>query len=82
MVSDGSTMARLIKLTKYLCEGGELTSRFIQAEFSVSKATAKRDLVVIECALPVEVCQEKINEGVFPRKVLRLRASPKTTVAA
>jgi DeoR/GlpR family transcriptional regulator of sugar metabolism len=46
---------RMLRLAHLLHQGGAVTSIFIRAEFKVSLATAKRDLVLLERALPVRV---------------------------
>lgn len=61
-----NTGYRLLKLARYLHQGGLLSTHYIQRRFQVSRATAKRDLVLIEAALPVDV--RFIEEG----KIVRL----------
>ncbi len=44
---------RMLALAAALFAGEQLSTEVIRARFQVSKATAKRDLVVIEQCLPV-----------------------------
>lgn len=72
MIHDRTAIDRFIKLTKHLCDGGVITTQFIEREFDVSRATAKRSMVVIECSLPVAVRFEQTRKGCPPRKVMVL----------
>jgi len=67
-------LARLLQLALRLGTGQAVTSGYIRERYGVSPATAKRDLVRLECALPV------IVEGVrCEQKVLRMRDGPRFT---
>lgn len=70
--TDSST--RLLKLAERLFTGGEVSHAFVVQRYGVSFATAKRDLVKLEQALPVE----RKGDGTGPEpKVLRLMANGK-----
>lgn len=45
---------RLIRAAWRLYHGGTVTSAWLRKRFGVSKATAKRDLLVLERAVPVK----------------------------
>lgn len=62
---------RLLRLALRLGAGQPVTSAYICETYGVSKATAKRDLVRLECLLPVRVELER--GGNFSRKVMRAR---------
>lgn len=49
------TINRMLDLAKRLYAGETITSSFIRRIYGVSWATAKRDLVRLERALPVDV---------------------------
>lgn len=65
------TFMRLLRLALHLGRGGEVTTAYIQARYGVSHSTAKRDLLQLECALPVTVTEVKMP-GPHAQKVLRL----------
>ncbi len=52
-------------LARMLLAGKTLTAEIIMAKFGVSWATAKRDLIALECLFPVEV----EGEGVQKKRV-------------
>lgn len=56
-------MVRMLKLAMRLARGGDVTHKFITDTFDVSLATAKRDLVVIERALPLQTSWSPRAEG-------------------
>lgn len=69
----GDTISNLLRLAGLLFSGGEVTTRLIRERFNVSRATAKRYLLLLETTLPVEVLEEKVAGGYYsPRKVMRL----------
>lgn len=69
----GDTVSNLLRLAGLLFSGGEVTTRLIRERFNVSRATAKRYLLLLETTLPVEVLEEKVASGYYsPRKVMRL----------
>lgn len=75
---------RMLKLAERLYTGGALSSAYIHRRFGVSKATAKRDLTVLEQILPCRVDLEPgfAFHGRGPRvKILRL-ATPTVDHAA
>lgn len=45
---------RMLRLARYLYDGGILTSAWIRYDMGVDLATAKRDMRIIECYLPIE----------------------------
>lgn len=51
-MSDFDPMIRGLMIGMRLAEGKAISSRFIRREFSVSPATAKRDMARIAAALP------------------------------
>jgi predicted DNA-binding transcriptional regulator YafY len=46
-------MSRAFEIAKRLYSGGLVSAKQIQNDFGVSKATAQRDMQVVETALPV-----------------------------
>lgn len=56
------TRSRLLKIAAMLYAGHEITSRFIADNFGVSNATARRDVTVLEQALPVR-CRRSDRNG-------------------
>lgn len=69
----GDTISNLLRLAGLLFSGGEVTTRLVRDRFNVSRATAKRYLLLLETTLPVEVLEEKVAGGYCsPRKVMRL----------
>lgn len=64
---------RIARLVVALFRGHEVSARQIREEYRVSKATAKRDLLVLEQAVPVTVALDP-SGGLkhHPRKTLRL----------
>ncbi len=69
----GDTISNLLRLAGLLFSGGEVTTRLVRERFNVSRATAKRYLLLLETTLPVEVLEEKVAGGYYsPRKVMRL----------
>lgn len=65
------TIDRLLKLAHRIGCGKEVTSRYIRETFGVSRPTAQRDLVRLECALPVDVAKRESRAGRI-EQVLRL----------
>jgi hypothetical protein len=52
--SDATSQAeRIVRCAWRLFHGGEVTSIYIRERFGVSKATAKRDMQLLELVLPV-----------------------------
>lgn len=51
--SDFDVRSRSVRLGVMLARGDRMTSALIRATFKVSRATAKRDMTMIEAALPV-----------------------------
>lgn len=72
------TIKRLLGLCLSLAGGQEVTSRYIQDRYGVSRPTAQRDLLRLECALPVVVEEVLRGHAPLPQKVLRL--CPRSTV--
>lgn len=56
-MSFSDPFTRALKLADYLNDGGLITTRYIRETFRVSRATAKRDMVMIEASYPVTVEQ-------------------------
>lgn len=44
----------MLRMARYLYEGGTITARWIADKFGVSHATAERDMRIVMCYLPVE----------------------------
>lgn len=72
---------RMLRIARRLYEGKTITSHWIQRTFSVHKATAERDMRIIQCYLPVEHLPPKMRPhsagGKLTYKIFRL-ASPRT----
>lgn len=69
----GTALVRLLQLAVRLGAGRPVTSAYIRDRYGVSSATAKRDLVRLECAIPVTVeleCSVRLHRA----KTLRLVA--------
>lgn len=68
---------RLVKLTALLCRGGVVTNAYIRKTFGVSRATAARDLKVLETYLPVSVTDVLVQPAPVPliRRELRMEDS-------
>ena len=49
---------RMLRIAKQLYEGRVLSAAWIKREFGVDKATAKRDMRIVSCYLPVELTRE------------------------
>ena len=63
---------RLVRLAARLGAGGTVTIGIICEEYGVSLATAKRDFVVLEQALPVTKEPIPGNDNPCPPKQLRI----------
>lgn len=71
----GCGLSRVIHLTRYLCDGGVLTSAKIRERCGVSKATATRLMRVLETELPLIVDVDR-SLGPRARRSLRLERRP------
>lgn len=71
--SPDQTQVRIARLVAELYAGQELSSGYIRRRFGVSKATAVRDLLTLELALPL-VVDRGLNNGSVRQKLLRLEA--------
>ena len=73
---DKQTMERVASLTAHLYEGGEVTSSYIEGRYEVSRATAKRTMLLLEIVLPqVSVSFREVKSAAPNRnkaRVLRL----------
>lgn len=70
---------RLLKLAERLFTGGAVSSAYIREHFGVSRATAQRDLIVLEASLPVCVNRDDTSNGAFlERKTLSLMKGKRT----
>lgn len=75
---DVDSIGRMLKLAQILFNGGELTAAYIERNYAVSPATAKRDMVRIEASLPVEVTHVALDVLHSPNaraKVMRLKVA-------
>ena len=59
---------RILRAAWHLFHGGIVTSAWLRDSFGVSKATAKRDLLLLKAALPVEPAGFLVRRGT-PRRV-------------
>jgi hypothetical protein len=67
---------RWLLMCRRLYEGGTISIRWLQEEFGVSLATAKRDLVLIEAHLPtVRDPRERMSDPVRVRLLLGPRVN-------
>lgn len=67
------SMERMILLTAALYRGTRVTTAYIKKCHGVSKATAQRDMLRLECALPsINVKREPCGTP-HPRRVLRIK---------
>lgn len=64
---------RLVKLTLDLVRGVAVTSAYIRKKHGVSRATAVRDLLMLECNAPVSVELRPYPGTAIPQKVLTLQ---------
>lgn len=71
----GSQIDISLALAHRLFSGGEVTRRYIEETFEVSRATAKRYLIRLECALPVVVAADECGG-----KSLRMMKTPNVKV--
>ncbi|MCL4683085.1 MAG: HTH domain-containing protein [Rhodocyclaceae bacterium] len=65
------TLTTVARLVARLYQGESLTTRKIMRQFDVSRATAKRHMLILETALPVLVEDDPCSAG-RPRKIMRL----------
>jgi hypothetical protein len=63
----------MIRLTRELCQGRAITTDAIRERYSVSHATAKRDLVNLEIALGADAVVFRLDDGA---KCLRIDPRP------
>ena len=61
--------ARLVELAAHLARGERLTSAFIRREYGVSKATAKRDMIVLAEHYPTSPTFK--GRGPYQQRILR-----------
>lgn len=70
--TDRDSFTRAAALTARLFAGEELTARKIMSDYGVCGSTAHRDLVELECFLPVTVEEVHRRGWVNPQKKMRL----------
>ena len=65
--SEFNQLTRGLKIAAMLGNGQSITTELIRKQFGVSKATATRDMVVIEQCLPVDAVIENSTKRVSLR---------------
>lgn len=68
----------MLALAKHLYDGGEITGQWIQVHLSVSRATASRYMLRIECGLPV-LAEDVCTNGGVKRRTLHLMPQSRRT---
>ena len=66
------TNVRMLRVARFIYEGGTVTSAWMMQEYGISLSTAKKDMALIGMYLPVEIDQPEFAQAGQRRKCLRL----------
>lgn len=70
--TDRETFDRAVRIAQMLYAGKTINAKVLMREFNIALSTAHRDLIAVECLLPVEVTETHQPPWPKPRKDMKL----------